>query len=84
MKLLFLVALCLPLVACGSRVYYPNGRVCHADYTNFSGTTEVRNGKFYYKRQGTQDAATPTRESFDALGNLLIKAGVGATGARIP
>lgn len=74
----FLLILCLPLCSCdGMRVYYPNGRPAFADYTNFSGTTELRAKGFYFKRTGTQDVATPRKVLVDGVERGIQAATVG-------
>lgn len=80
-----LLALCLPLFSsCAVRVYYPNGHIAFADYTDFEGTTELRTKGFYFKRTGRQDASTPTRTAIRESGNLAFKLGLGAAGGAIP
>lgn len=84
MKYIFLFAPLL-LVGCGVRTYYPNGLPAFADYTNFKGVTKIKTKGFYFERNGTQDAATPTTATLNGARNIIMT-GVfgGVTGAVIP
>lgn len=73
------ILLLIPLlfVGCAVRIYYPNGKPAFADYTNFNGTTELHNGKFWFKRSGVQDAAAPTKIVTDAATRAILGGAVG-------
>lgn len=77
MKLLFCL-LCLSFASCASRVYYPNGHIAFADYTDFEGTTEIRTKGFYFRRTGRQDASTPTKTFADGVAKNILSIGAGA------
>lgn len=73
-----LIILSLTLAGCAHRAYYPNGKVATADYTNFQGVTEIRTKDFHYRREGTQDASTPTRTTLDGARGIILSTGAGA------
>lgn len=75
-----LLCLCLATQACAVRVYYPNGRIAFADYTDFEGSTEIETKNFKFKRTGKQNASTPTRVAISEIGNTGLKLGLGAAG----